>query len=80
MMLNGVTPVTIMEGVWHRDDERRPAQTEQTHNWRGTCGSTPREIQRIGDSVKKYCKIRELTNILNSSNKTTTALPGPGYP
>jgi hypothetical protein len=42
-MLNGVTPVTIMEGVWHRDDEHRPAQIEQTHNWRGTCESTPRE-------------------------------------
>jgi hypothetical protein len=53
MMLNGVTPVTIMVGVWHRDDEHRPAQTEQTHNWRGTCVSTPREIQRISDSVEK---------------------------
>ena len=52
-MLNGVTPVTIMEGVWHRDDEHRPAQIEQTHNWRGTCESTPRDIQRISDSVKE---------------------------
>ena len=29
--------------LWHRDDEHRPAQIEQTHNWRGTCESTPRE-------------------------------------
>jgi hypothetical protein len=53
MMLNGVTPVTIMEGVWHRDDEHRPAQIEQTHNWRGTCESTPRDIQRISDYVEE---------------------------
>jgi hypothetical protein len=46
MMLNGVIPITIMEGVWHRDDEYRPTQTEQTHNRRGTCESTPREILR----------------------------------
>jgi hypothetical protein len=80
-MLNGVTPVTIMEGVWHRDDEHRPAQIEQTHNWRGTCESTPREyIQRISDSVEEVLWMRELTNLLNSSSKNTTALLGPGHP
>ena len=39
--------------MWHRDDEHRPAQIEQTHNWRGTCESTPRDIQRISDSVEE---------------------------